>query len=64
MKKMATGVFRLKGSKLQELSREKGVKNVHRISMHGGVSYPTVLRYFEKSEEVEAVSSGLCMGCW
>ncbi len=55
-KKMPTGTFRLKGSKLMDLSRERGnAKNPHQVAMRSGVSYPTIHRYIEKSEEVEAV---------
>lgn len=55
-KTMPTGTFRLKGSKLMDISRERGnAKNPHQVSMRSGVSYPTILRYIEKPEEVEAV---------
>lgn len=56
MNNMATGVFRLKGSKLRELSQSRGIENVHQVSMRSGVSYPTAYRYFEKPEQVESVS--------
>jgi hypothetical protein len=55
-KKMPTGVFRLKGSNLQEMGKLKGVQNVHQISMRAGISYPTAYRYIEKPEKVEAIS--------
>lgn len=56
MENMTTGVFRLKGSHLLKLGKARGAQNIHQISQKGGVSYPTTHRYFEKSEEVEAVS--------
>lgn len=56
MNNMPTGVFRLKGSKIQELGKANGVDNVHQVSLRGGISYPTAYRYIEKPEEVEAIS--------
>ena len=56
MADMATGVFRLKGSKLLEIGKRKGVENIHQISMRSGISYPTTRRYIETPEQVEAVS--------
>ena len=53
---MATGVFRLKGSKILEIGKGKGVDNIHQISMRSGVSYPTAHRWVEKPEQVEAIS--------
>ena len=54
--KVPTGVFRLKGAHLMSLAKERGVDNPHRVSMKSGVSYPTIHRYVEKPEEVEAIS--------
>lgn len=56
MKIMPTGVFRLKGSNLLEKGRTRGIDNIHQVSMRGGVSYPTVHRYFENPDQVESVS--------
>lgn len=53
---MPTGVFRLKGSNLKELGRQKRVDNAHQVSLRGGVSYPTAYRYLEKPMDVEAIS--------
>lgn len=54
--RMPSGVFRLKGSRLMALGKERGVENPHQVSMKSGVSYPTIHRYAEKPEEVEAIS--------
>lgn len=56
MTNMATGVFRLKGSKLREIGVRNGVKNIHQVSMRSGVSYPTTYRYIENPDQVESVS--------
>lgn len=53
---MPTGVFRLKGSNLLKLGQKRGIDNIHQVSMRGGVSYPTVHRYFENPDQVESVS--------
>ncbi len=53
---MATGVFRLKGRQLLEMGQRRGVPNVHQLSKRTDVSYPTVRRYIEEPEKVEAVS--------
>jgi hypothetical protein len=56
MLNMPTGVFRLKGSTIGANAKRKGVENPHQVSMRSGVSYPTVHRYIETPEKVEAIS--------
>lgn len=52
---MASGTFRLKGRQLFEIGKKRGVDNVHQLSKGTDASYPTIRRYIENPENVEAI---------
>ncbi len=52
-KTMPSGTFRLKARRLRELTKQAGLDNPHRVSLEAGVSYPTIVKYFDEDNGVD-----------
>lgn len=52
---VASGTFRLKGSHLLKLAKERGIENPHQLSLIARLSYNTVHRMIVRPDKVEMV---------
>lgn len=45
--------LRLNGERLLGIGKERGIPNIHQVSLRGGGSYPTMMKYFKSPQDID-----------